>query len=107
MGRATHLLLGSLDQGLELTAGSSSYVFLGSRFLPGWALELVLIAMLVPFLTATVDLFAYCRRRRIRLIGSIRSYIRRLGFWAWVGLAFLFLTPRRSMAPGSRAAAES
>ena len=44
--------------------------------------------MLVPFLTATVDLFAYCRRRRIRLIGSIRSYIRRLGFWAWVGLAF-------------------
>jgi Peptidase family M28 len=92
MGRATQLLLGSLDQGLELTAGSSSYVFLGSRFLPGWALQLVLIAMLVPFLTATVDLFAYCRRRRIRLIGSIRSYVRRLGFWAWVGLAFLFLT---------------
>jgi Peptidase family M28 len=92
MGRATHLLLGSLDQGLELNTGSSSYVFLGSRFLPGWALGLVLIAMLVPFLTATVDLFAYCRRRRIRLIGSIRSYIRRLAFWAWVGLAFLFLT---------------
>ena len=46
MGRATQLLLGSLDQGLELTAGSSSYVFLGSRFLPGWAIELVLIAML-------------------------------------------------------------
>ena len=92
MGRATQLLLGSLDQGLELTAGSSSYVFLGSRFLPGWALELVLIAMLVPFLTAVVDLFAYCRRRRIRLIGSVRSYVRRLGFWAWVGLAFLFLS---------------
>src|SRR5262245_48957147 len=92
MGRATQLLVGSLDQGLELTAGSSSYVFLGSRFLPGWALQLVLIAMLVPFLTATVDLFAYCRRHRIRLIGSVRSYVRRLGFWAWVGLAFLFLT---------------
>jgi hypothetical protein len=92
MGRATQLLLGSLDQGLELTAGSSSYVFLGSRFLPGWALALVLIAILVPFLTATVDLFAYCRRRRIRLIGSIRSYVRRLAFWAWVGLAFLFLS---------------
>ena len=92
MGRATQVLLGSLDQGLELTAGSSSYVFLGSRFLPGWALALVLIAALVPFLTATVDLFAYCRRRRIRLIGSIRSYVRRLAFWAWVGLAFLFLS---------------
>jgi hypothetical protein len=92
MGRATQLLLGSLDQGLELTAGSSSWVFLGSRFLPGWALELVLIAMLVPFLTATVDLFAYCRRRRIRLIGAVRSYVRRLGFWVWVGLSFLVLT---------------
>ncbi|MBA3717405.1 MAG: hypothetical protein H0W87_04165 [Actinobacteria bacterium] len=92
MGRATQLLLGSLDQGLELTAGSSSFVFLGSRFLPGWALELVLIAALVPFLTATVDLFAYCRRRRIRLIGSIRSYVRRLGFWAWIGISFLLLT---------------
>jgi len=92
IGRAAQLLLGSLDQGLELTAGSTSYVFLGSRFFPGWAIELVLIAMLVPFLTATVDLFAYCRRRRIRLIGSIRSYVRRLGFWMWVGLAFLFLT---------------
>lgn len=91
-GRAAQLLLGSLDQGLELTAGSTSYVFLGSRFFPGWAIELVLIAMLVPFLTATVDLFAYCRRRRIRLIGSVRSYVRRLGFWLWVGLAFLFLT---------------
>jgi hypothetical protein len=92
MGRATQLLLGSLDQGLDLTPGSSSFVFLGSRFMPGWALELVLIAALVPFLTAVVDLFAYCRRRRIRLIGSIRSYVRRLGFWAWVGLSFLFLT---------------
>ena len=91
MGRATQLLLGSLDQGLELTTGSSSYVYLGSRFLPGWALSLVLIAMLVPFLTATVDLFAYCRRRRIRLVGSIRSYVRRLAFWAWVGIAFLLL----------------
>jgi len=104
MGRAAQVLLGSLDQGLELTAGSSSYVFLGSRFLPGWALALVLIAMLVPFLTATVDLFAYCRRRRIRLIGSIRSYIRRLAFWAWIGLAFLLLSlvgawPRGSALP--------
>jgi hypothetical protein len=92
MGRATQLLLGSLDQGLELNAGASSFLFLGSRFMPGWAIELVLIAMLVPFLTAVVDLFAYCRRRRIRLIGAIRSYVRRAGFWAWVGLAFLFLT---------------
>ncbi len=92
MGRATQVLLGSLDQGLELARGTAGYIFLGSRFMPGWAIELVLIAALVPFLVTVVDLFAYCRRRRIKLIGAIRSYVRRLGFWAWVGASFAFLT---------------
>ncbi|HEX9415446.1 MAG TPA: M28 family peptidase [Gaiellaceae bacterium] len=92
MGRATQLLVGSLDQGLELARGTAGYVFLGARFMPGWAIELVLIAALVPFLVAVVDLFAYCRRRRIKLIGAVRSYVRRLGFWAWVGASFAFLT---------------
>jgi hypothetical protein len=92
MGRASQLLLGSLDQGLELTRGTPSYLLLGSRFMPGWAIELVLIAALVPFLVTVVDLFAYCRRRRIRLTGAVRSYVRRLAFWAWVGGSFAFLT---------------
>jgi len=92
MGRAAQLLLGSLDQGLELAHGTGGYLFFGPRFMPGWAIELVLIAMIVPFLVAVVDLFAYCRRRRIRLIGAIRSYTRRLGFWAWIGGCFAFLT---------------
>jgi hypothetical protein len=92
IGRATQLLLGSLDQGLELAHGTSSYVFIGTRFMPGWAIEFVLIAALVPFLVVVVDLFAYCRRRRLRLAGAVRSYIRRLGFWAWVGGSFAFLT---------------
>ena len=35
--------------------------------MPGWAIELVLIAALVPFLVAAVDLFARCRRRHIPL----------------------------------------
>jgi hypothetical protein len=92
VGRAAQLLLGSLDQGLELARGSGSYVYLGQRFIPGWAIELVLMAALVPFLVVVVDLFAYCRRRRIRLAPAVRSYVRRLGFWAWVGLAFGLLT---------------
>lgn len=92
MGRATQVLLGSLDQGLELARGTAGYVFLGARFMPGWSIELVLIAALVPFLVAVVDLFAYCRRRRIKLIGAVRSYVRRLGFWAWVGASFALLT---------------
>jgi hypothetical protein len=44
--------------------------------------------MLLPFLAATVDLFARCRRRRIRVAPAIRSYRSRLGFWAWCGVVF-------------------
>jgi MFS family permease len=46
--------------------------------------------MLLPFLAAAVDLFARCRRRRIRIAPALRSYRSRLGFWAWVGAVFLF-----------------
>jgi hypothetical protein len=50
----------------------------------GWAVELVLIACLLPFLAAAVDLFARCRRRRIPLAPALRSFRSRLGFWVWV-----------------------
>ena len=65
LGRSTQALIGSLDQAAEVTRGTSSYLYFGSRIVPGWAVELVLIAALLPFLVAVVDLFARCRRRRI------------------------------------------
>ena len=68
--------------------GPSSYVYLGSRVVRGWAIELVLIGALLPFLAATVDLFARCRRRRIRVAPALRSYRSRLGFWLWCGALF-------------------
>ncbi len=88
VGHAAQALLTALDQGLELAGGTSSYVYLGPRYIPGWAIELILIAALVPFLVAVVDLFAFCRRRRIHIAPALRSYRRRLGFWAWVGGVF-------------------
>jgi len=88
VGHGAQALLTSLDQGLELAGGTSSYVYLGPRYIPGWALELILIAALVPYLVAVVDLYAFCRRRRIRLALALRSYRRRLGYWAWVGAIF-------------------
>ena len=91
MGRAAQELLGALDQGIELEPGPSSYVYLGSRLVRGWAIELVLIAALAPFLTAAVDLYARCRRRRISLAPALRSYRSRLGFWLWSGGLFLLL----------------
>lgn len=88
LGLSAELVLGSLDEGVELARGTSSYVYLGSRIVQGWAIELVLIAALLPFLLAAVDLFARCRRRRIALAPALRSYRSRLAFWLWAGAVF-------------------
>ena len=88
VGRSAQDLLGTLDEGLEFAQGTSSYLYLGDRLIRGWAIELVLIACLLPFLAAAVDLFARCRRRRIPLAPALRSLRSRIGFWAWVVVLF-------------------
>jgi len=88
LGRAAQQTIGSLDQGLELAQGTTTFVWAGARIVRGWAIELVLIALLVPFLVGAVDLFAHCRRRGIALLPAARSLRTRLGFWLFVGLAF-------------------
>lgn len=90
VARAAQDLLGTLDQGAEFVQGTSSYVYVGSRLIRGWSVELVLMAMLLPFFAAAVDLFARCRRRRIALAPALRSYRSRLAFWAWVVVLFEF-----------------
>jgi hypothetical protein len=89
VGLAAQDTVDAMEQGVSLAQGPTSYVFLGSRLIRGWAIEIVLVAMLLPFLAAAVDLFARCRRRRIRIAPALRSYRSRLGFWAWVGAVFL------------------
>jgi hypothetical protein len=114
LGRAADDLLASLDQGLELAQGTASYVYVGSRVVRGWAIELVLIAALLPFLIAVVDLFARCRRRRIALASALRSLRSRLALWGWVGLLFVVLDrlgawpegPARPLSPSSAAAGD-
>ena len=90
MARAAQDLLGTLDQGAEFVQGTSSYVYVGSRLIRGWAIELVLMAMLLPFFAAAIDLFARCRRRRIPLAAALRSYRSRLAFWVWTAVIFEF-----------------
>ena len=88
LGAAAQQLLGSLDTGLELAPSTRSYVWVGGRFIRGWAIELLLVALLVPYAVCVVDLYARCRRLRISLRaagGALRS---RLLFWLFVGLAF-------------------
>jgi hypothetical protein len=89
IGRAAQELIGSLDQGIELTQGTTSYVWLGDRFLRGWALELLFAALLVPFVVGVVDLFAHCRRRHVPLLAAAQSLRSRVAFWLFAGLVFL------------------
>ncbi|HKG44780.1 MAG TPA: M28 family peptidase [Gaiellaceae bacterium] len=88
LGRAGQQLLRWLDFGAELAPGTSRYVYFGPRILPGWAIELVLLAALLPFLFVAVDLFARCRRRHIALAPALRSYRSRAAFWLWAALVF-------------------
>jgi hypothetical protein len=88
IGRSSQELLRALDQGAELVQGTSSYIYLGARVIRGWAVQLVLIAALLPFVIATIDLFARCRRRRLPIAPALRSYRSRLAFWLWVGIVF-------------------
>src|SRR3954470_1599129 len=53
IGRSAQQLLASLDAGLELTQGTTSYLWFGARIVRGWAVEIVLVAALLPFLVAT------------------------------------------------------
>jgi Peptidase family M28 len=88
IGRATQSTIDAMEQGIALAPGPSSYIYLGSRIVRGWAIEIVLVAALLPFLVAAVDLFARCRRRRIRIAPALRSYRSRLAFWLWCGALF-------------------
>jgi len=39
----------------------------------GWAIELVLMTALLPFLIGTIDLFAHCRRRRVTSLRAAKA----------------------------------
>ncbi|HUH20771.1 MAG TPA: M28 family peptidase [Gaiellaceae bacterium] len=88
LGRSAQQLLRWLDYGAELSPGTARYVYFGPRMMPGWAIELVLLAMLLPFLVSAVDLFARCRRRHIPLMPALRSYRSRAWFWLWAAIVF-------------------
>jgi hypothetical protein len=89
LGRATQALHAALDGSAEVARGTQSYVFVGSRLVRGWTIQFLLFAALIPFLAATVDLFARCRRRHVPLAPALRSLASRLGVWTWAGLVFL------------------
>jgi hypothetical protein len=90
-GGAAEAIVGSLDEGVALPGSTATYIYLGPRVIRGWAIKLVLITALLPFLLAAVDLFAHCRRRHIPLAPAFRSFRSRLAFWLWTGAVFAVL----------------
>ena len=104
LGRAAESILASLDGGIELAGGTAGHIYLGSRIIRGWAIELVLLTTLIPFLVGAIDLFARSRRRRLPLPGAWRALRTRFGVWLWVGLlvglgALAGVFPRGSAIP--------
>ena len=73
-------------------AAPSPTCWTGSRLIRGWTIEFVLLGCLLPFLAATIDLFARCRRRHIALQPALRSLASRLGLWLWAGFLLLFFS---------------
>lgn len=90
LGRAAETLLASLDSSVGLAGGTSGSLYLGHRVVRGWAIELVLLASLVPFLVGAVDLYVRCRRRGLPLGDAWRALRTRLGLWLWVGAVVAF-----------------
>ena len=88
LGLAAQALLSSLDQSAEVARGTQSYLYFGSWFLRGWTIQFFLLVALLPFLAATVDLFARCRRRHVALRPALRSFASRLAVWMWAGVVF-------------------
>ncbi len=100
LGRSAQLLVLSLDASAEVARGTDSFVYLGPRILRGWAIQFLLLAALVPFLAATVDLFARCRRRHVPLWPALRSLVSRAGIWLWTGALFALFALAGLLADG-------
>jgi hypothetical protein len=88
IGRSANALLVSLDDAGEVAGETESYVYMGSRLLRGWTIQLLLLAALTPFFAAVVDLFARSRRRHVALLPALRSLRSRIAVWGWAGLVF-------------------
>jgi hypothetical protein len=68
MGTAAQNMVMAIDGTTEPGAPSGGAIFLTRKAtLPGGALAAILAALLLPLVAVTVDLFAHCRRGRVRL----------------------------------------
>jgi hypothetical protein len=81
LGRASESLLTSLDTAVELPSTTAGELYFGERAVRGWALQLLLLTLVVPFAAAALDLLSRCQRRQVPLAPAWRAFRRRLGLW--------------------------
>jgi hypothetical protein len=107
LGAASQNLVQSLDASGELAQGSASALYLHGRVVRGWALALLLVALLVPFGLGVADLAARVRRLDVAQAPALRALRRRIGFWGALAILFWIATavgffpdgPARPLAP--------
>ncbi len=86
MGRATEVLVGSIDASLGAAFRTPDNVFLRDRVASGWAVRLTLLIAVVPFALGALDLLVRTRRRRLPLAPAVRALRTRVLFWLYGGL---------------------
>ena len=64
LGRGVLRLFAAIDRGGRPQHGPDSYLTASTKLLPGWAISLLVAALLLPVLVASVDAFARARRQR-------------------------------------------
>jgi len=86
MGRATEVLVGSIDASLSAAFRTPDNVFLRDRVASGWAVRLTLLIAVVPFALGALDLLVRTRRRRLPLAAAMRALRTRIIFWLYAGV---------------------
>jgi hypothetical protein len=81
LGRGVMRLFSALNDEGRPGHGPGTYLTLGTKYLPGWAIGLLGLALLLPLIIASVDAFARARRQR-----------EPVALWfAWLGAGFFAL----------------
>jgi len=101
VGSTVQAMIMAIDDTTSPGARSGGTIFLTrSRTLPGGSLALILAAFLLPLAVVTVDLFAHCRRARIKLRPAMVRAGLHLAPWLVV-LALVYLANLLGQLPHS------
>jgi hypothetical protein len=85
MGRATEVLVGSIDSSVSAAFRTPDSVFLRDRVASGWTVRLTLLIAVVPFALGALDLLVRTHRRRLQLAPAVRALRTRIVFWLYAG----------------------